>query len=156
PDPEPEPWAESTAAPDLGPMTRALARVTAIPEHAMCAARALGLSATTLRRWLGRLALGQPLRRRRGNTPSTLTPPPERAVRAHVRALAGMVGAASLAHTIVGVSRRVAAQIKRDELARMESERKTECDRVEVTRPGVVRGFDAMYLTTGFALIAAD
>jgi transposase InsO family protein len=58
------------------------------------------------------------------------------------------------------VSRRAAAALKRDELAAMERERRAACSRVEVTSPGVVRGFDAMHVTTAsgrrFALVAAD
>jgi len=77
-------------------------------------------------------------------------------VRDHVRALGGMVGAASLARSVGGVSRRAAGRIKRDELAAVERERKAECDHVQITRAGVVRGFDAMYLNAGFALITAD
>lgn len=67
-----------------------------------------------------------------------------------------MVGAASLARSVAGVSRRAAARIKRDELAAVERERKQHCDHVHVTRPGVLRGFDAMHLQTGFALVASD
>jgi hypothetical protein len=38
----------------------------------------------------------------------------------------------------------------------MERSRKSECARVEITEPGIVRGFDAMYLRGGFALNVAD
>lgn len=114
------------------------------------------MSLATLRRWLGRLASGQPLYKRRGGSAPPVAVETEVAVRDHIRALGGMVGAASLARSIDGVSRRAAARIKQDELAAWERERKAACAHVEVTRAGVIRGFDAMYLATGYALIAAD
>jgi hypothetical protein len=41
-------------------------------------------------------------------------------------------------------------------LIEIERARKSECARVEIPEPGVVRGFDAMYLPRGYALNAAD
>jgi len=137
-------------------LTRVLARIATIPEQSRRAARVLGIGGATLQRWLGRLALGQPLHRSRGGSRAPIEPAADQAVRAQVRSLAGMVGAASLSRHVPGVSRRAASCIKRDELAALERERKVECARVKVTCPGVVRGFDAMHLPRGFALVAAD
>lgn len=155
-DADPELPKDPSTNPSTDPATRALARIATIPDLGPRAARALGISVATLRRWLGRLALGQALRHPRGGVPAPVAPAVDRAVREHVRALGGLVGAASLAHSVVGVSRRAASRIKRDELMTIERERKAECDHVEVTRAGVMRGFDAMYLRAGFALVAAD
>jgi len=80
----------------------------------------------------------------------------ERDLREHIRKLGGMVGAESLMHTVGGVSRRRAALVKADVVTTLERERQAGCARVRVTRPGVVRGFDAMYLEQGVALISAD
>jgi hypothetical protein len=77
-------------------------------------------------------------------------------VRNIVFELHGLVGAESLARSVEGVSRRRAADLKHEVLVEMERTRKAECARVEITEPGIVRAFDAMHLTPGFALNAAD
>lgn len=134
----------------------ALARLTTMPELGSRTARLLGLARRTLSRYLQRLAAGQPLRRRRGGRARPVAEATAARVRTHVRALGGLVGAASLAHTIGDVSRRAAARIKRDELAAIERERQAEAGQVEVTVPGVLRGFDAMHLGEACALVSAD
>ena len=80
----------------------------------------------------------------------------EQRVRDTVIALHGLAGAESLARSVDGVSRRRAAIIKRETLTAAERARKAACARVEISEPGVVRGFDAMYLEQGFALNVAD
>jgi hypothetical protein len=61
---------------------------------------------------------------------------------------------------VPGVSRREAAAIKASTLTAMETERKRTLGHVIVTEPGVVRGFDAMYVCTAegrmYALCAGD
>jgi hypothetical protein len=59
---------------------------------------------------------------------------------------------------VAGLSRRAAAEIKHDALRRMEIERRAQAQRVSVTSPGVVRGFDGMELGRGrgHLLVAAD
>jgi transposase len=120
------------------------------------AAKVLGTSIATVRRW----------RRARGLRPRA---------RAHGRALSaelhaelaqlirvghGLLGADALSHAVPGVSRRQAAVVKHEVLTEIERERKAAAVRVEVTAPGVMRGFDAMHLQTTagrrFALIASD
>jgi transposase len=135
---------------------RSLAQIATTPELAGRAARVLGISITTFRRWLGRLALGDAIQHHRGGRRAAVTPATEHAVRIHVRQLAGLAGAASLARSVSGVSRRIAAEIKRDELTAMERERQAGCLRVGVAHPGVLRGFDAMHLDGGFALAVCD
>lgn len=125
-------------------------------DPAVQAARVLGVGVATLRRWLGRVLLGAPLQRRRGGRRARIALAAEHAVRRLVHELGAMIGAASLAHSVAGVSRRTAALLKRDELTRVERERKDAATRVCVTRIGAIRGFDAMHLGAQYGLIAAD
>lgn len=120
------------------------------------AARAIGIDRKTLRRWLERLSLGEPLFKRRGGTMKPGTPEQEMRVREHVTSLRGMVGAESLARSVTGVSRRRAALLKCVVNTEQERARKQKCARVQITTPGVIRGFDAMHLTHGYALVATD
>lgn len=130
-------------------------RAAGLPAILACAV--LGASAATLRRWRRSLVLGGQ---------ATATPAPSLAtelreqVVALVQALRGLVGAEALRHAVPGVSRRQAAQVKRETLAEMERERKAVAERIVVTTPGVLRGFDAMHLATDqgtrYALVAAD
>lgn len=83
-------------------------------------------------------------------------PEAEQHVRELVVELHGLVGADALSQSVVGVSRRRAAAIKREVLTEIERTRQAQCSRVVVTKPGVVRGFDQMYLPAGLALIATD
>lgn len=83
-------------------------------------------------------------------------PKAEQQVRDLVVELRGLVGADALSHSVVGVSRRRAAVLKREVLTEMERSRQAQCSRVVVTTPGVVRGFDQLYLPEGLALIASD
>jgi len=147
-EPEPEPT-ESI-------LHRALNRLTRTPHDAGRSARALGVGVKTLRRWLARLIDGAPLIKRRGGTRQPGPPASEQRVRDTVIALHGLPGAASLARSVDGVSRRRAAELKRGVVSEMERNRKLACARVEITEPGIVRAFDAMHLTPGFALNAAD
>jgi hypothetical protein len=121
----------------------------------------VGVAAPTIRRWMARLAAGVPLRRRRGPTVSE----PLDAVKVAevdrlVRDCGGLPGADCLRRSVEGVSRRQAAAIKRETLTAMERERIASCERVTVAAPGVMRGFDQMYVPTTdgmlFALISAD
>lgn len=119
-------------------------------------AQMLGLDGKTLRRWLCRLIAGEPLRGRRGGKRRAGPPASETRVRELVETLHGLSGAASLARSVDGVSRRRAAEIKADVLTAHERDRKYQRARVVVTRPGVIRGFDAMHVSDGLALIATD
>jgi len=113
-------------------------------------ARVLAVSTSTARRWLTAPPRGLVSRRR---------PPTARVVAAaerDIRALHGLVGADSLRRAHAGLSRRVAAELKRTTLTAMERERREAAARVTVLEPGVVRGFDAMHLDNGFALVSAD
>lgn len=116
------------------------------------AAKVLGVGATTLRRHL------------RGREPKRCEPPPldtaAIAVAAElVRTTHGLIGAGALGHA-TGLSRRSAAAVKEKTLLAMERERVAGCARVTVTRPGVMRGFDQLWVSTasgrGLVLVCAD
>jgi ribosome-associated translation inhibitor RaiA len=123
------------------------------------AAAVVGVSAQTLRRWAAAARSGCPLLRRHG--PARAAPDPVLAAKAVeiIHALGGMVGAESLGRS-TGLSRRQAATVKADELTAMERERKAACTHVVVSAPGIVRGFDQIYVWTEegwrFPLVSAD
>jgi transposase InsO family protein len=78
-----------------------------------------------------------------------------------VRSLHGLIGADALRHTVPGLTRRAATQIKRLACRDLERERRSSVQRVVVAAPGLIRGFDAMELCASgkprrHALIAAD
>jgi transposase InsO family protein len=110
-----------------------------------------GVDASTLRRW--RYA---PCPRRRRSAPGALCARAERLV----RDLNGLIGAAALSHTVMGLSRRQAARIKSRTLTLLERERQATLTRISVNRAGLIRGLDAMHLSTKdakcYALICAD
>jgi transposase-like protein len=147
---------EPERAPTEAVLRRALERLTRKSRDDTRIANLLGIGVRTLRRWLSRLAAGKPLIQRRGGVMLAGPTESEQRVRETVRELHGLAGAASLARTVSGVSRRRAAQLKHEELTSMERTRKEACARVEILKPGVVRGLDAMYLHSGFALNVAD
>jgi hypothetical protein len=91
----------------------------------------------------------------RGPRPGCIAPIDTTPVEAVVRAMRGNIGAAALAQCCEGLSRRGAAIIKSRTLTAMENERQAGLGRVTVA-PGVIRGFDAMYITDGYLLCAAD
>jgi transposase InsO family protein len=117
------------------------------------AARLAGIDPSTVRRW--RLTC---VRCKRGRS----TVSPARAARAEhlVRELNGLIGAAALSKRIAGLSRREAARIKCTTLTLIERERQQTLIRVKVAAAGLIRGIDAMHLSTsrgkGYALICAD
>jgi hypothetical protein len=82
-----------------------------------------------------------------------------RRVREIVRDTHGLVGASNLGR-MTGLPRRACAMIKRRELREMEIERKARCATVSIAAPGIVRGFDAMYVSAtdgdAYWLVAAD
>ena len=123
------------------------------------AAKVMGLSASTTRRWAARRRSGQA-----PSVPRTRSLPiveqQANEVRQCVRATQGLIGADALRHAVAGVSRRQAAALKRDELTVMERERVAACMRITVTSPGVLRGFDAMHVANdqgvAWLLVACD
>ena len=123
------------------------------------AAAVVGVSPSTVRRWVAARRCGQPLRRRCG--PARTVPDAALVSKAVelVRDMHGLVGAASLGRS-TGLSRRQAAAVKHAEQTAMERERQAACTRVVVTTPGIVRGFDQMYVWTQegwrFPLVSAD
>jgi hypothetical protein len=124
------------------------------------AAALVGRSQATLSRWQRRSNAGLPMRQRPGPGPAVMDAEAASRAECIVRQLHGLVGAASLAHSVDGLSRRQAALVKSRAMTQMERERKRAATHVLVTRPGVVRGFDAMDMTYDDTallwLIAAD
>jgi hypothetical protein len=119
------------------------------------AAAIVGYSAPTIRRWQCRLRKGLPPRNQRGGGPAPrCSSSAAMEVAQRVRDLHGLIGANTL--RTCEISRRQALRVKRETLTAMERERKANCGRVIVGAPGVVRGFDAMYVGDRYALIAAD
>lgn len=104
-DPEPATTSAATAT-TQEILRRALAQLTARASVAATAARALGVEAKTVRRWIERLANGEPLLRRRGGVRKPGPPAGQARVRELVRTLHGLIGAEALAHSVAGVSRR--------------------------------------------------
>jgi hypothetical protein len=125
------------------------------------AAALIGASPPTVRRWRARQNAGRPLVQRRGPPCAPLRDDKlASAVESLVRQSRGLFGADALSSSVPGVSRREAAEIKAATLTAMEVERKRSLGHVVVTEPGIVRGFDAMYVCTTkgrmYALCAGD
>jgi transposase/transposase InsO family protein len=124
------------------------------------AAAVVGVGASTLRRWAEREQRGQPLRRRAG--PATAPVQPEVLATALdvVKQLGGQIGVRALAKQVPELSRSQASEIKHSALTELERARKQQAMRIQVTVPGVLRGFDAMQVLTiqglRWLLIAAD
>ena len=110
------------------------------------AAAAAQIHVTTFRRWRRRAAAGRPLASRPGPRPRLVNYAAKEEAATLVRQLHGLVGAEALRHSIGGLSRRQAAAIKSETVRAMERERKAAAQRITVTAPGVLRGFDAMQL----------
>lgn len=121
------------------------------------AAETVGIDRGTLRRWRRRASRGLPLARRRGPRPLPI-PHAARAQAAElVRELRGLIGAEALRRDCPGLTRRGAARIKAETCTAMERERRRSAAHVEVSLPGVVRGFDSMEMgRSGHLLVATD
>lgn len=119
------------------------------------AAALAGVDPSTVRRWRAAPSTRAPRARR---------PSPSAALVAQadqlVRRLHGLIGADALHHQVDGLSRRAAAAVKAHTLTAMERERKAALTHVEVLRPGVLRGMDAMHVQTDdgarYAFIGGD
>lgn len=152
--PKARPEAASEAADDEpdGRVRQALHGVEAMTDlglDARLAAAVAGVSSTTVRRWRQRQRLGQPPICRRGPGPRAATSSGLATdVEQCVRRLRGQVGAECIRRLVPGVSRRVAARLKQQTLTALERERVAAAVRVTVTRPGIVRGFDAVHVQT--------
>lgn len=130
-------------------------RAAGLPAALSCAV--VGASLATVRRWRQRIAQGAP---HPAAPPAGPAPVLREQVAALVRGLRGLIGAEALRHAVPGVSRRQAARVKAETLTEMERERVAAAERVVVTVPGVLRGFDAMHVRTSggvrYPLVASD
>jgi len=123
------------------------------------AACAVGAHVSTLARWRRRQGLDQDLVFRRGPRRETVSEVSNRQASVLVRELRGLVGADSLRRSVPGLTRRAAAGIKEVTCTAMERERRAAAERVDITTPGVLRGFDSMDARRtghGHLLVAAD
>jgi len=124
------------------------------------AAAVVGAGISTLRRWARRLRNGLELRSRAG--PKVAQVPPETAAEAIavVKQLGGQIGIRALSKQVPSLSRSQAGELKHRALTELERTRKQSSTRIEVTVPGILRGFDAMHVVTTdgprWLLIAAD
>jgi hypothetical protein len=117
---------------------------------AKLAAAVIGIGASTLRRWNAHWKSGLVTGRRPGPTAGcrSVDPHTEALVEDLVRSTRGLVGAESISHRVPGISRRAAAAIKAHTLTTMERERRQSCQCVAVTAPGIMRGFDQLWVPT--------
>jgi hypothetical protein len=130
-----------------------------LPEVLIAAV--VGASASTRRRWRRRRRAGELVRRRPGpkSRPPVLDREQRQKAEKLLRALHGQIGVEALRHS-TGLTRRAARASKESTLTTMERERQANLTRVTVTRPGVLRGLDAMVVSTVdgrvYLLITAD
>jgi hypothetical protein len=119
-----------------------------------------GVHDTTLARWLARQGQGQAVVRPRGRKRPAVDSETRLRGEQLVRLTRGLMGVECLRHSVPGLSRRQAALIKRATCLELERERRREAERVWITEPGVLRGFDAMHLVhperRDYFLVAAD
>jgi hypothetical protein len=121
------------------------------------AAATVGVHVSTLLRWRHRDSVGVPLAQQRGPGPSHADAASRQHAEQLVRELHGLVGADALSHGIAGLSRREAGAIKKEVCTTLERERKQHSQHVVITKPGILRGFDAMHIGRGIHwLVAAD
>lgn len=98
-----------------------------------------------------------PLAVRRGPDPRTADATTRQQAVDLLRGLHGLIGADGLSHRIGGLSRRAAGEIKKEVCTTLERERKQQSQHVVITKPGILRGFDAMQIRPGIHwLVAAD
>src|SRR5262245_48020994 len=106
----------------------------------------LGFHRSSLWRWRRRAMRREALVRKRGPHHRSSDSAAHSAATQLVRELKGLVGVESLRHSVPTLTRREAAQIKHGTCTAMERERQAATDRVEISTPGCMRGFDAMQL----------
>lgn len=148
-DSEPECWRERVLA--------AVSEMRRLECSTRLAATIAGVDIATLRRWRARVRAAVPLTRHRC---VPLAPALAAQGAELVRRLHGLIGVESLRHSVAGLTRCAAANLKAKTLSAMERERKAGLIRLSLTQPGVLRGFDAMHFAASdgplFALIGAD
>jgi hypothetical protein len=124
------------------------------------AALGIGVHPSTASRWRKREANGETLARRRGPRVQPLSAAVVSAAAHLVEDMHGLIGAEALRHSVAGLTRHAAAEIKTHTCRLMERDRRQGSARVTIASPGVLRGFDAMQLGRRdehiHALIAAD
>jgi transposase InsO family protein len=108
----------------------------------------VGVPSATLGRWLRRKKHGEVVVRGRGYSPvDDVRPEVVKNATSLLTELGFMVGADALGRA-VGLPRRRAARIKHEALVARENERKEKTCRIRIASPGVVRGFDGVFVET--------
>jgi hypothetical protein len=120
------------------------------------AAHTVGIDRATLRRWRWRRDHGRCLARRRGPRPLPIPDAAQARAANLVRELRGLIGAEALRRDCPGLTRRGAARVKAETCTAMERERRASAAHVEVSVPGVVRGFDSMEIGRAPHLLVAS
>lgn len=120
------------------------------------AAETVGVDRSTLRRWRWRRDHGRALARRRGPRPLPIPDGAHAEAVSTVRELRGLIGAEALRRECPGLTRRAAARLKAKTCTAMERERRASAAHVEVSVPGVVRGFDSMEIGRAAHLLVAS
>lgn len=149
--PKKSPAPEEDRSPEA--LLRRSLELRSIGMNAALAAGVLGVPSSTLRRWRRRPGAAGRDRLIRSRAPRLGA---LRTVARMVEATGGQVGAAALSRRVTGISRRQAAAVKERVQTRMERKRKASAKRVRITQPGIVRGFDAMYVGERRLLAASD
>ncbi len=157
---------EGAADPKDDPDGGARARLEGASEmrrlglSAPLAAAVVGAGASTVRRWAHRDKDGDQLRSRSGPVVAPVAAETAAAALDIVRQLGGQIGTRALAKQVPRLSRSQASELKHRALTELERARKERATRIEITVPGILRGFDAMHVTTTdgprWLLIAAD
>lgn len=142
------------------PATNELLRAVA-DMTATVAAFVLRVSPATVRRMRQRAERGEPQLVRNGRPPKPM--PPRDVLDAMVTlidATRGQTGIRALRQKFPEVSRRQTAYIKRVTVGTFQRRRREHIQRIDFSTPGVVRGFDAMFVKTTvglrYLLVAVD
>jgi hypothetical protein len=119
-----------------------------------------GVHEGTIARWQARERQGRALVLPRGKKRPVVDAAIESRGEELVRATRGLIGVECLRHSVAGLSRRQATAIQRVTRVKLERERREKAERVWITEPGVLRGFDAMHILfprwKDYLLVAAD
>jgi hypothetical protein len=124
------------------------------------AAAVVGKSPSTLRRWQQRDLAGVSLCERCGPVVAPVAADVAAEALDVVKQLGGQIGVRALAKQVPPLSRSQAGALKHQALTELERDRKAATQSIDITVPGLLRGFDAMHVMTldgpRWLLIAAD
>jgi transposase-like protein len=146
--------------PDGARQLEEVERMRALGLTTALAAAAVGVAASTARRWRRVERCGQPLRSAGCDRRAPVTEETRTRVIEVVKRLHGQIGAEALSHRVPELSRRQAAELKQVARREMEKERIARLQRITVTESNVIRGMDQLYVRCGsvqrLLLLASD